>query len=270
MPDGTSFLGDSSRAGLAERAARARDWLNALPGRLAANPRLREQLRRYGPYAGGALLLVGGLAAWLILRPVPQPDYDKDGLDSIFNYTLLTDEFNKLRVEERMKLITQLVQRLKNMDAGDSALMAAFAAGIAGAARQQIEENASRLAIDVWDKYAIDYTKVPADGREAFIDQAFLDFTKTMEGVAGRTRDVPDQERLDEAHRQAQRDLKTMKDSSRGPSAKEISRAGSFMRYNVGEHATPAQQQRGQALMRDMVRRFRDEDVATGKPKGPG
>jgi hypothetical protein len=215
---------------------------------------------------GGPILLIGlGVALYFILRPVPQPDYKKARLDKIFNYTLLTDEFNKLPVEKRLELIGQLVQRLQGMSAGDSAILAGFAAGIAGAARKQIEENGARLAIDMWDKYARDYGRVKPEDRGAFLDQAFLEFSKTMETVGGQPRNVSDTQRLQEVHEQAKRDLDQIHSGKFNPPEKFLGNAFGFVRDNIGDHASIAQKTRGQQMMRDMVRRMRGEDVGGGK-----
>src|SRR5207253_445033 len=122
-----------------------------------------------------------------------------------------------------------------------------FASGIGGAARRQLEENASRLAIDMWDKYAIDYDKVAEGDREHFIEQTFVDFTKTMEGVAGRPRDISDEDRINEARTQAKRDREALaKNPERAPDGKALGAVFGFMNNNVGSHASPQQQQRGQ------------------------
>jgi hypothetical protein len=213
----------------------------------------RKRLLIGGPPAFAAVAFGG----WLIFRPVPQPDYAKARLDKIFNYTLLTDEFNNLSIEKRMALIGQLVERLKSMSAGDSVLMASFAAGIAGAARQQIEENASKLAIDLWDKHARDYQHVPAAERGAFLDNAFLQFVRTMETVSGEKTDKPDAELLADVRKQAERDKKNISDPRNAPPPQMLGRTFTFLRYNVGGHASAAQKTRGQLMLRDMTRHFR-------------
>ena len=48
------------------------------------------------------------------------------------------------------------------------------------------------------------------------------------------------------------------------PPARMLGRMFTFMRDNVGPHASVQQQTRGQQMMRDMVRRFRGEDLSTG------
>jgi hypothetical protein len=255
--------------------ARLEAWDVALRERLGrvtaglANAETRGPALRRAGMIGGVAAVVLGVGAYFVFRAVPQPDYDADGLDDVFNYTLLTDEFNQLPVEERLKLIGKLVQRLKNMSAGDSMLLASFAAGIESSARQQLEENGSRLAVDVWDKYAKNYGAVPEAEREAYLEQSFVEFTKLMEAVAGSPRDISDAERLAEAKRQAKRDSERMRDPERGPDAEGMGDFLGFVNNTVASRATPQQRVRGQQMARDMVRMFREQDVETGKP-APG
>ncbi len=222
--------------------------------------------RRTGGIAGGVLLLLIGVGVYFAM-PRFQPDYEDGDLDDIFDYTLLSDEFNNLPVEERLKLIGQLVSRLKNMGSGDSLLLASFASGIAGSAREQIERNASRLAIDLWDKHAKDYASVPLEEREKFLEQAFVDFSRTMEAVGGEVRDISDADRINEVRRQAQRDREAMGDANNAPPPQALGRMFEFMNNNVGGHASPEQRTRGLQMMRDMTRTFRGQDISTGKPK---
>ncbi|MCA9300340.1 MAG: hypothetical protein KDA28_14820, partial [Phycisphaerales bacterium] len=111
--------------------------------------------RRRRVLAGiAALVVIGGaVGTWLAVRPTPKPD-PWAGLDELFDYTLLTDDFNDLPIEERLEMIRAIIDKMKSMDSSDSVLVATFAAQIKGYARQQLEKNASRLAIDLWDDYA--------------------------------------------------------------------------------------------------------------------
>jgi hypothetical protein len=255
---------------IAARRRRSPDLRELWPRARAAlfgTPVRKQRTLRILALAGPSLLVIAGVGAYLWLRPISKPDYTKARLDKVFNFTLLTDEFNNLPVEERMKLIGQLVERLQGMSAGDSALLGAFAAGIAGSARKQIEENASRLAIDVWDKYAKDYQHIPAPDRAAYLDHTFLEFAKMMEGIAGQTRDISDADRLAEVRRQAERDKEALRSGKDIPPAKAMSRMFNFMHDNVGSHATAAQMGRGQAMMLDMMRHFRGQDITTGKQR---
>src|SRR5262245_41662777 len=198
---------------------------------------------------GTAAAILGlGVGLFFALRPVPEPDYDTDGLDDVLGYTLLTDEFNALPVEERMKLIGQLIQRFRSMDANDSVLVASFAAGIAGSARDMLERNISHLAIDMWDKYARDYAKVPAEQREEYLDQTAIEFVKTMEALEGKTRDMTDEERLKDIRHEVAQEDKMLMDPDRRPPAQAIGRLFGIMNNNVGGYATPQQRARGQQM----------------------
>lgn len=251
---------------MAERIGGRRRWRSPDVRDVAAGARERFDRavvwsRRRPRTAGAigvaaALMVASGL--WLALRPVPKPDYSKDRIDAIFRYTLLTDEFNRLPIEERVELVGMLVGRVKSMGAGDSTLLAAFAAGIAGAAREQLEENASRLAIDLWDKYASEYEKLPADQREGFLDMAFVEFSKTMEALGGEVRDVSDAERLAEARREA------AQGAERGMPGRFVGRMFGIMNSNIGGHASPLERARGAQMMRDMTRRLRGQPISGG------
>src|SRR4029078_10872165 len=174
------------------RAADLTEIFGNLRDRLVGDPQRREVFLRRLKVFGPIVFVVLAAVAYLVFRARPQPDSRKDSLRKVFTYTLLTDEFNKLPIEKRLELIGQLVQRMRSMSSGDSALMAAFAAGIAGKARAQIEENASRLAIDLWDKYAQQYATVGAADRAAFLDNTFLNFIRTMEAVSGEASNKSD------------------------------------------------------------------------------
>ena len=216
----------------------------------------RRLWKRRVLYFGPPLLVAMAVGGWLVFGPPTKPDYKRDNLRRVFNYTLLTDQFNAMPVQERLELIGMLVERMKSMSSGDSAMMAAFAAGIAGAAREQLEKNAAKLAIDVWDMYAARYADVPAEGRGAYLDNAFVEFTKMLETVAGEPRDISDEERLAEGRRQAERDKKEFAREG-GPPPRALGRLFQFANGDMGRHASPAQRSRGQVMMMDMVRRMR-------------
>jgi hypothetical protein len=227
--------------------------------------------------ASALMVLVGGGAgAYFALRPVPKPDYMTAGLDDVFSFTLLTDEFNKLPIQERLALMGMLIKRMQSMSAGDSMLLAAFASGIGGAAREQIEKNASKLAIDAWDMYAVKYADVPAEQRAEFLEDVFIEFTKTMEvAVDGKPQDLTDEQRLSGMERQVERDREQLRDADRQPTGQELGQFFSFVSTNVGGRANAQQRARGQQMLRDMTRHFRGQDISTGAPKaapkkGPG
>jgi len=143
-------------------------------------------------------------------------------------------------------------------------ILAAFAAGIAGEARKHIEENASRLAIDLWDRNALLYQSVKPEDRAAFLDAAVVEFIRMMETVSGEPSKHTDAEILADIRKQTERDKKELR-GDHPPPPKALGRLFSFMHGNVGSHATNDQKARGQLMMRDMMRHFRGEDQ--GPPK---
>ncbi len=256
-----------------------------LPAKRPTPNSAREGLNRvgetivYGPWrtpdrrwiSGSILatgLVIAGVWAFLTLRPMPKPDAASDAMDRIFGYALLREEFNNLPIEERLELVGQIVQRVKSMDQSDSLMLASFAAGIQGAAREQLLENTSKLMIDTADMIAIDYTRVAPEDREAFLDDAFIKLTEIAAALGGEEIDESREERLEEARAQAQRDSEQMQD--RPVSMRQAGRAFRFMDGDMGQHASPQQRGRVTVLMRDMVRHLRGQNIATGKPKGGG
>jgi hypothetical protein len=179
---------------------------------LMNDPVRRRKTLRWSKIGAPLLVLLLAGLGWWIWGPRLQPDYDRAPIDDVFDYTLLSDEFNRLPVEERLKLIGKLVQRMRGLSTDDSVLLAAFAAGIGGAARSQLERNASLMAIDLWDSYAKDYGKVPPEKQGDYLEEKFVEFSKTMEEISGQSRDMSDRERVDDMKRQAQKDMKWAKE----------------------------------------------------------
>lgn len=220
----------------------------------------------------GTLAFVAvGLGLYLALRPHPQPDYADDPLDDVFDFTLFRNEFNELPVEERVRLVGSLVGRVESMGGSDGTLLAAFASGIAGSAREQLEENAAQMMLDFMDHFAKDY-QPPADpkAQEDLIRDKIVAMTRLAEEFDGRPTNKSDEEILEEAFEQARRDQQAMRDPARGPSLGGVSRMADMMENRIGAKGTPHQRARITRLMRDMTRYLRNEDPTTGKPKGGG
>ena len=232
---------------------------------LAAKIRSNKRLRLASIGVAAALLIAAGLGLYFWLRPVPKPDFETAQIDTVFNYALLTNEFNALPVDERINLVGQLMGRIRDMDKGDSVLLASFAAGIAGTAREQLMENASRLMMDVADKYAKEYTSVPADEREAFLDNRIAEMLKLEYTLTGRMTEKTDEELISDARRNAQRDQKMLRENRM--SSRQAGRTFQFLSNDVAGFSTPHQKARVTNFMRDAVRYLRDEDIHTGKPE---
>lgn len=231
----------------------------------------RKTLLRVGIVA--LVVLSVGAGAWGVVEFWPRrtPDYLADPMDDILDYTLLTEDFNKLPLEERLKHIKELVQRLKTMSSQDSVLMAAFAANLRDAARKQLEENAKRLAVDMLDDYAKGYKDVPGEDRGSYLDQKALEFTHMMEDLAGESSGLAqdDNERLAQLKRQAKRDEEMLRRGDTRMRADRVAGFLKFMHQDSDKLATPVQQARMVKFTRDMVRHLRGEDVNSPPPAPP-
>lgn len=206
------------------------------------------------------VLLVGGagVGAWLQFRIQPPPDYENERLDVLFEYTLLTDDFNRLSVEERLALIGQLIDRLKSMGSSDSLMLAMFASTIMGEMRAQLEENVSRLAIDVADKFAVDYDpNVPEDEKEQYLEDVFVDMQRLFAVVDTDLATKDRDEMLEDGRRQAKRDLNRFNNGRVG--AGEVIRVFDLMNNKVGSHMSGHQRVRVQTMFRDMTEMLRAE-----------
>ncbi|MBK7403244.1 MAG: hypothetical protein IPJ41_01090 [Phycisphaerales bacterium] len=186
------------RASLHTRSRRLQSALIAHIEALWSRPLARRLFMGGSSVAAIAL----GLAIYLALRPVPKPDYESADISRLFDYTLLTDEFNALPVEERIKLVSQLYARVKDMNASESAMMAAFFAGIAGEARTQLEKNAGKLFIDATDLVAKDYAAVPPEDRAGYLDDAYVRLVRLTAPFDGSIDDKTDEEILKRGQRE--------------------------------------------------------------------
>lgn len=241
--------------------ARLKDWYRGV----RQDPEKRRRWKRVAQVALALGVLGGGIGAYFALRERPTPEYLTGPMDDVLDYTLFSDEFNNLPVKERLRLMADLVQRLKGLSAGDSELMAAFAAGIEGDLRRKLEENLSRLAIDAWDEKAKEYEKVKPEDRKKYLEDAYIAFEKMMEGLGGRSRDISDEDRLARAKRNAMRDYEGFKSGKNRPDNESMGKFIGFMNTRMASNATPSQRARGSEMMRDMARTFRGQDPATGK-----
>lgn len=214
---------------------------------------------RRGSIAALVLLVGGaGAGAWLQFRIQPPPDYENDRLDVLFEYTLLTDDFNRLSVEERLALLGQLIDRLKSMGSSDSLMLAMFASTIMGEMRAQLEENISRLAIDVADKFAVEYDpNVPEDEKEQYLEDVFVDMQRLFAVVDTDLATKDREEMLDDGRRQAKRDLDRFNSGKVG--AGEVIRVFDLMNNKVGSHMSGHQRVRVQTMFRDMTEMLRAE-----------
>lgn len=240
--------------------------------RAAKKPGLRAALNQkgeqiiYGPWRTknrriisgcvlGALLIGGGVGIYFATRPIPTPDYNNGRLDRLFKFTLLTDEFNRLPVDERLELMGSLVQRLKDMDGAESLLLAGFASNVKGKAREQLMENASRLMIDTADKFALEYQDVPEEEKGKFLEDALVRFYELGSALSGEPLTESREEIVADAKENAQRDTERARENPL--SLRQSNRIFDIGDDTIGQHASPQQRGRVAVLMRDMVRHLR-------------
>lgn len=206
--------------------------------------------------ASSVVALALGLGLYLMIRPVPKPDYESAQIGIAFNYTLLTEEFNSLPVEERIQLVSQLYGRVRDMDASESAMMAAFFAGIAGEAREQLERNAGKLLVDAADLVAKDYAAVPPEAREEYLDDAYVRLARLTAPFDPSIERRTDEEILDRGRRDAKQGLEAMESGRISPD--QASRMLLFMDRQTRKSASVSQQQRLTLFMRDLTRHLRE------------
>ncbi|MEO1583441.1 MAG: hypothetical protein AAFR96_02580 [Planctomycetota bacterium] len=232
---------------------------------IASQTSTPERAKRLRSVGGGIIgLALGGAIVWgvLSLIPVQQPDFDAAELDRVLGYALLTDDFDALPLDDRIELIGQVVKRLESMDAEEGTLMAAFAAGIVGQARDQLEKNASGVVIDMWDEIAPGYQGLAtAEEREAYLERATVDLIRMFERLDGDPTTKTDEELLADARAQAERDRERFADPARGPSPSGVARFAGFMNREIGDRTTPHQKARITKISRDMTRFLRGESL---------
>lgn len=226
-----------------------------ISARLAAvwnNPTSRNRL-----VVGACVALIAGagFAGYRYWEMHHRPDYALDPVDDLAEFTFLRGDFNSLPIKERLKLIKEFADRVRNASSGDSALLASFAAGISGKAREQIQENGARLMLDMVDSSAVDYMKVPESERGAFLEKSVIEWTRIGDQVSGRG-DRTDDEILADIKKQTQQRDEMRKKMGPERSAKMAAGIVGFLNGNVANHANPVQSQRTLQMMSDVNKHF--------------
>jgi hypothetical protein len=147
------------------------------------------------------------------------------------------------------------------MDGSDSEMVAAFAAGITGKARKQLEKNASRLMMDVMDREAVRYVKAPPGEKEKALDGAFVAFFKTMDALDGKETEKSDQEILEEGKGEARRGKEWIQKQDKQRLGRDTGRMMLTLKDTVAANSSAQERSRMTVMMRDMTRRLRGEPV---------
>jgi hypothetical protein len=171
-------------------------------------PNWFEQRRRGVAMAAALLLLMlAGLGgwAWWSSRWKPPPSIFDTPVDGVLGY-LAIDDFNRLPLEERVRFMIDFANRFRGLAQSESAVMAAFLAGLTGNAREQLTQNARTLAKDILAEGASAYVNLPPRERAAFIDDWLVRWSKVGEEITrGEVRNRSDEDRIAEFRREAER-----------------------------------------------------------------
>jgi len=231
---------------------------------------------RAAPAIGLALalggLLGGAIMAWPALQSrasaEPAPRDMEAPLARALETALLDREFNSLPLETRLQIAKDLVERLRTMGAEESALLAAFAAGVSGSAREQLEKNLTELMTDVMRRQAEEYADAPPQERAKAMEEALLELFRLrdeLDPTASEDGPTPE-ERLERMKERSRRDAAEQAGKPyRQTGADDASRLFDRVGDGMMEGRPPAERARMIRFMRDSVRYLRGEDLATGR-----
>lgn len=205
-----------------------------------------------------ALVVVLGAGYWYFegrtRRPPSIFDTPVDDVASFF----VSDDFNRLSVQERMELIGNFVKRFQGLTQSESAVLSAFMAGLTGKTMDQLRLNVRILARDFMKEGASGYFSIPPEERATYLDQWLVEWMKFGERMErGEERAMSDEQRLAMVKRDAARGRE--REAQRGPDASQWSerdavRIMDFWRREVESVATPAEQGQIMRFMQDLRR----------------
>lgn len=205
-----------------------------------------------------ALALAGGAWAWWSSRWKPPPSIFDAPVDDVLGY-LAIDDFNRLPLDERVRFMIDFANRFRGLEQSDSALMAAFMAGLTAKAKEQLRQNARTLAKDILAEGAAAYVNLPEKERGAFIDGWLVRWSKVGEEIAmGEPRQRSDEERIEEFRREARRGQERQAERRVDISLTEVGAARflDFWQSDVEQAATPREQGQITRFMVDVRKRL--------------
>jgi len=210
---------------------------------------------------GGALLvalLVCLALLWNASRLRQPPSIFDTPIDNTLGYLTLKD-FSKLPLEERIRFMMELAERFRSLKPSESAAMAAFLAGVAGPARDQLRDNVKMIAKDVLAEGAQNYMALPPEKRGAFLDEWIIKWQRKMEKVTtGKEEKKTDSERLDAMRDQGKRNEERQNRMTGGGNLSDRG-ANGFLDFWQGEiqgSSTPREQGQITKFLDDMRTRL--------------
>lgn len=210
---------------------------------------------------GGALLvalLVCLALLWNASRLRQPPSIFETPIDNTLGYLTLKD-FSKLPLEERIRFMMELAERFRSLKPSESAAMAAFLAGVAGPARDQLRDNVKMIAKDVLAEGAQNYMALSPEKRGAFLDEWIIKWQRKMEKVTtGKEEKKTDSERLDAMRDQGKRNEERQNRMTGGGNLSDRG-ANGFLDFWQGEiqgSSTPREQGQITKFLDDMRTRL--------------
>jgi hypothetical protein len=210
---------------------------------------------------GGALLvalLVCLALLWNASRLRQPPSIFDTPIDNTLGYLTLKD-FSKLPLEERIRFMMELAERFRSLKPSESAAMAAFLAGVAGPARDQLRDNVKMIAKDVLAEGAQNYMALSPEKRGAFLDEWIIKWQRKMEKVTtGKEEKKTDSERLDAMRDQGKRNEERQNRMTGGGNLSDRG-ANGFLDFWQGEiqgSSTPREQGQITKFLDDMRTRL--------------
>ena len=210
---------------------------------------------------GGALLvalLVCLALLWNASRLRQPPSIFDTPIDNTLGYLTLKD-FSKLPLEERIRFMMELAERFRSLKPSESAAMAAFLAGVAGPARDQLRDNVKMIAKDVLAEGAQNYMALSPEKRGAFLDEWIIKWQRKMEKVTtGKEDTKTDSERLDAMRDQGKRNEERQNRMTGGGNLSDRG-ANGFLDFWQGEiqgSSTPREQGQITKFLDDMRTRL--------------
>ena len=216
-----------------------------------------ERDRRPFVVAAAAVALAAACAStggWSSRWRPPPSSFDSP-VDSVVSY-FTTPDFNRLSVDERVAYLRDFVQRFRGMSQQDSALAAAFLAGVTGPVREQLAQNVRMLAKDILADGAARFVNLSETERGPFIDAwvvRWFRFAQTT--VAGEDPGRTDEEILASARAEVERGegRQAERMAGRDLSPKAADRFLGFWGSEVEKASTPREQAQISRVM-DAVR----------------
>ncbi len=249
------LLSDQERAGAAAAAPAGPTVSQRLQAAITPYTSSPKFMQRLGAGVVALTMLALCVSGYLYWERHHKPNYALDPIDDVAEFTFLRDDFNNLSIDERLKLIREFADRIRSATSSDSAMLASFAAGISGKAREQIAANASRLMLDMVDRSALEYANLTGSDREKFLEKSVIEWTRIADQVGGRG-DRTDEEILADVKKETEQREKMRERMGPERSARMASGIMSFLNNNVAKHSNPIQQQRTLQMMADVNKHF--------------